>query len=133
MIINTRADYDAAPQQVQERFLLLMANGAKQWKWKDGQWQLVTDMSGAEALGFTTGDLPDVPDPPEPDYNPDERATAQLAAEIREQRDRLIAATDYAVQPDSPHDTPEMRAYRQALRDVPQQKGFPESVEWPEL
>ena len=60
-------------------------------------------------------------------------ADEQAAAEVRAKRDGLIRDTDYMVMPDSPHDTPEVRAYRQALRDVPQQKGFPHKVTWPEM
>lgn len=29
--------------------------------------------------------------------------------------------------------SPEMREYRQALRDVPQQAGFPQNIEWPTI
>jgi hypothetical protein len=60
-------------------------------------------------------------------------ADEQAAEEVRSRRDALISDTDYMVMPDSPHDTPEVRAYRQALRDVPQQKGFPNKVTWPEM
>lgn len=131
MIINTRADYDAAPREEQERFLRLLAAGSKQWKWQGGEWQLVNDTSAAHRFGFSDEKLPKLPEPKKPDYNPDERAREALAAEIRYRRNSLLEATDYAVQPDSPHDTPEMREYRQALRDVPQQKEFPHKVDWP--
>lgn len=52
----------------------------------------------------------------------------ELAASIRAERDKRIAATDYLVMPDYPLDTDkleEIKAYRQALRDLPQQPGFP--------
>jgi hypothetical protein len=58
----------------------------------------------------------------------------QLAASIRAERDRRIAACDYLIMPDYPLD-PELRtaweAYRQALRGVPAQDGFPDAVNWP--
>ena len=61
----------------------------------------------------------------------------QLAAEtIRAQRDALLASCDWTQMPDSPLDADTKAAYqtyRQELRDVPQQEGFPETVEWPEL
>jgi hypothetical protein len=60
-------------------------------------------------------------------------ADEQAAEEVRAKRDELIRDTDYMVMPDSPHDTPAVRKYRQALRDVPQQKGFPHKVTWPEM
>ena len=47
----------------------------------------------------------------------------------------LLAATDWTQLADSQLDEEAqaaMRAYRQALRDIPQQEGFPLSVEWPE-
>ena len=54
---------------------------------------------------------------------------------IREQRDARLAACDWAVLPDSPLadvKRAEFVTYRQALRDVPGQSGFPDSVVWPE-
>ena len=47
----------------------------------------------------------------------------ETADEIRARRDRLLAATDWAVLPDSPLDAQlleEVKTYRQALRDVPE-------------
>ena len=58
------------------------------------------------------------------------------ATAARAQRGKLLAATDWAVLPDSPLDEPSqtaMQAYRQALRDVPQQDGFPGTITWPEM
>ena len=63
----------------------------------------------------------------------------ETADEIRARRDRLLAATDWAVLPDSPLDAQSLEAvktYRQALRDVPQQEHFPVAITWarmPEL
>lgn len=60
----------------------------------------------------------------------------RLADSARLKRDRLIIETDYMMLPDYPinkDDRVELEAYRQALRDVPQQPGFPESINWPEL
>lgn len=59
----------------------------------------------------------------------------EIAASVRERRDRLIAETDFLLMPDypiSPDDIAAVKAYRQALRDVPQQEGFPIDVKWPE-
>lgn len=58
-----------------------------------------------------------------------------LAEEARTQRDSLLAACDWTQMPDSPLSEKEKvayQAYRQALRDVPQQEGFPEAINWPE-
>lgn len=58
-----------------------------------------------------------------------------LAKALRAKRDVLLAQTDYLLMPDYPIE-PErkevMETYRQALRDVPEQEGWPFSVEWPE-
>lgn len=59
----------------------------------------------------------------------------EIATSVREQRDRLIAETDFLMMPDypiNPDDLVAVKAYRQALRDVPQQEGFPIDVKWPE-
>lgn len=48
----------------------------------------------------------------------------------RTQRDALLAETDWWVLPDRTV-TQEQLDYRQALRDVPSQEGFPENVAWP--
>lgn len=56
--------------------------------------------------------------------------------EARAQRDKLLAETDWTQVLDAPIDVAtreSYRAYRQALRDIPQQEGFPENITWPEL
>lgn len=52
----------------------------------------------------------------------------------RAYRNQLLSATDHMVVADNPNASNQaVLAYRQALRDVPQQPGFPENVVWPEL
>ena len=58
----------------------------------------------------------------------DERA----ANEVRAKRDGLLSQTDWMVLPDAPVDATAAKKYRQALRDVTEQAGFPHDVEWPE-
>ena len=56
------------------------------------------------------------------------------AAEAREKRNRLIAETDYLMMLDYPLSEEKraaVAAYRQALRDVPAQSGFPRQIDWP--
>lgn len=60
------------------------------------------------------------------------KAREKKAAEIRAERDRRLAATDWMAMPDNPRCTPELLTYRQALRDITAQPGFPGSVIWPE-
>ncbi|WP_289171645.1 tail fiber assembly protein [uncultured Parasutterella sp.] len=65
-----------------------------------------------------------------------EELAEQKAQTVRSQRDRLLSQTDYLVSGDYPisdDDLATVKAYRQALRDVPAQEGFPDSVVWPEL
>ena len=52
------------------------------------------------------------------------------ADEARVLRDSLLSATDWTANSDVTM-SDEMRAYRQALRDVPSQAGFPDNVTWP--
>ena len=55
---------------------------------------------------------------------------AALEATERATRDDLLKATDhYGLSDVSMTDA--MTAYRQALRDVPQQEGFPQTITWP--
>jgi len=62
-----------------------------------------------------------------------ERITEAKAKGARTQRDTLLDESDFAVLPDSPvADVEPWKAYRQALRDVPQQDAFPNDIEWPE-
>lgn len=60
--------------------------------------------------------------------------TEELSAQARSQRDALIAATDYLMAADYPltdEKRQELTVYRQALRDVPEQSGFPTEIVWP--
>lgn len=56
----------------------------------------------------------------------------ELAASIRAERNELLYATDWTQAVDVPKAIKDLYApYRQALRDVPQQSGFPVTVNWP--
>lgn len=59
----------------------------------------------------------------------------ELAEQVRSKRDFLLEETDYFLAPDYPisaQDLEAVKVYRQELRDVPQQQGFPEKVTFPE-
>lgn len=61
--------------------------------------------------------------------------TEQLADAARAQRDSLLAACDWVVVRSQELGEPvpqEWADYRQALRDVPQQEGFPTDIDWPD-
>lgn len=55
-----------------------------------------------------------------------------LAEGVRKERDRLISQTDYLFLSDTPQPTQELIMYRQKLRDITKQSGFPENIKWPE-
>ena len=54
----------------------------------------------------------------------------ELCEEARKKRNTLIAATDIWALSDRTM-TAEQTAYRQALRDITDQAGFPAAVTWP--
>ena len=67
-------------------------------------------------------------------YLTDAEYDTVLAASARQKRDRLLAATDYLVTPDYPISDDRLakiKTYRQALRDIPEQAGFPRTIAWP--
>lgn len=70
----------------------------------------------------------EIEDEPAPTREPDSEA---LATAARAERNRLLAACDWTQVPDAPVDAAAWAAYRAALRDVPQQAGFPEVIDWP--
>mgnify|MGYP001329868846 CR=1 FL=1 len=66
---------------------------------------------------------------------------AEMGAVIRAERDKRIGATDYLLMPDYPlaaESLAAVKTYRQALRDLPAQEGFPwageiSAVPWPAM
>lgn len=52
---------------------------------------------------------------------------------IRRHRNNLLANSDWTQIADSPVDQAAWATYRQALRDLPEQDGFPFDVQWPTL
>ena len=56
---------------------------------------------------------------------------ALSADEARALRDDLLVACDWTQVADAPVDQSAWVAYRQSLRDVPEQAGFPDDVAWP--
>ena len=59
----------------------------------------------------------------------------ELAQQIRAQRNSLLSQTDYLMMPDYPINDDNrklIKEYRQVLRDIPEQSGFPRSITWPD-
>jgi hypothetical protein len=62
-----------------------------------------------------------------------QRYLAKLPILARQERDALLSATDWTQAADVPQAIKDKWApYRQALRDVTSQEGFPWTVTWPE-
>lgn len=76
----------------------------------------------------TVEEVPDVtPTPPVRTYE-------ELAREARDKRDRLLDESDWFLMPDYPakaEDLAAVKVYRQNLRDISRQDGFPSDIVWP--
>lgn len=56
---------------------------------------------------------------------------ASQAAAVRAERNRRLTETDWTQVADAPVDQQAWAGYRQALRDITAQAGFPFDIEWP--
>lgn len=75
----------------------------------------------------------------------DDEAKEQTAAEVRAERDRRIDAARWRIEryqtqaaagletTDTAEQYQALLIYVQALRDVPEQEGFPDNIRWPEI
>lgn len=68
------------------------------------------------------------------DKTPEEitQDTTNKSTEVREQRNELLSQSDWTQLADSVVDKTTWAAYRQALRDLTKQSGFPWEVTWPD-
>ena len=95
------------------------ANGNWVWAWTENDmFQEYTDEDGV------THSVADQ----QAEYDASE--SAKLAKSERSKRDGLLKETDHFGLSDVTMSA-EMTTYRQALRDVPQQAGFPQTITWP--
>lgn len=106
-------------------------------KISDETWQALLDGQGAgQRMAVNEDGSPDLRDPPPPSKD-------ELAANARARRNAALAETDWIVTQQQEQiltgapaiDNPRLQAiahYRQALRDVPQQAGFPDKIDWPD-
>jgi hypothetical protein len=88
---------------------------------------------------FVGGRFITLPEQPSPAHIVDEKTRTWVldptlaAAQARKQRDYLIAKSDWTQLPDIDQAVKDKwQAYRQALRDITSQPGFPENIQWPE-
>lgn len=106
----------------------------------DSEWSLRQAVyeNARVAFGDLTDELKSSLGITEEQYNPDDELTdEEIASRVRYQRDSMLSATDFYLMPDYTAATEEglveVKAYRQALRDITEQEGFPRNVEWPSL
>lgn len=57
----------------------------------------------------------------------------EMAATVRKQRNTKLGECDWTQLADSPADRAAWATYRQALRDISAQAGFPWEVQWPQM
>jgi len=81
-----------------------------------------------EQLARWDGTVWAVEDVPTPETEP-EPVDPVVAA--RAERDSLLTASDWTQVADAPVDKAAWATYRQALRDIPAQADFPNTVPWP--
>jgi hypothetical protein len=60
------------------------------------------------------------------------KAAGIRSAQVRYERDQMLASTDWTQLADAPVNKDAWSAYRQALRDVTSQSSFPFNIVWPE-
>lgn len=132
-----------APPSVQEKEAAI-------WNVKKGRWEIVPDHrgeivydinGGAPCKMSVVGEVPathTLEAPPENgyfDFIKDEWKENKAAAElhVRTKRNGLLFESDVEVTKklENAADVSALREYRQALRDIPKQKGFPLTVKWP--
>lgn len=85
-------------------------------------WRAVADASDLQAGETIAESIPQL------------LADVIACAEMRGQRDAMLRACDWTQVTDAPlTDVQRLawQAYRQALRDVPEQPGFPTTITWP--
>ena len=66
-----------------------------------------------------------------PNQEKENNIEAQIAESVRQDRDALLLESDWTQGNDAPVNKDDWSVYRQALRDIPSQDGFPREVIWP--
>lgn len=64
--------------------------------------------------------------------NTNQPTIAQLAESARNTRNQKLKLCDWTQLPDAPVNKQAWADYRQELRDIPQQNGFPTEINWPQ-
>ena len=98
------------PQAQPTRYQYAFADGVEQL---DGKWYTKHSVADLDVDAITAKD-------------------AEQAKAMREQRSAKLAECDWTQVADSPVDKAVWAAYRQTLRDITTQSGFPWTITWPE-
>jgi len=61
----------------------------------------------------------------------DDTPAPDLEAPVRQERNALLAASDWTQVADAPVDQAAWAVYRQELRDITDGEGFPQNIIWP--
>lgn len=110
--------------------------------YKDSKNQIYAYESDGSQDAFIKPDLTPISEDEALEISNPQTTTEQLSAQARADRDAKLSATTWLVERHreeqetgettlTAQQYAELLAYRQALRDVPQQAGFPESIQWP--
>lgn len=97
------------PQAQPTRYQIAYRDGVEQM---DGKWYTKYSVADLDAEGIAAKD-------------------AEQAKSVREQRNQKLKDSDWTQVADAPVDQAAWATYRQALRDIPSQQGFPWDVQWP--
>ena len=80
--------------------------------------RLIQGVSLVDSVWTQTGTLEQLPE-------------REAAINVRADRDRLLSRSDWTQLSDAPGDTAAWATYREQLRNIPAQEGFPFTVSWP--
>lgn len=97
------------PQAQPTRYQTAYRDGVEQM---DGKWFTKYSVADLDAEGIAAKD-------------------AEQAKSVREQRNQKLKDSDWTQVADAPVSQLAWATYRQALRDIPAQAGFPWDVQWP--
>ena len=98
------------PQAQPTRYQVAFADGVEQI---DGKWYTKYSVAEMDAEAITAKD-------------------AEQAKSVRDQRNTKLTESDWTQVADAPVDKQLWATYRQALRDISTQSGFPWEVTWPD-
>jgi hypothetical protein len=97
------------PQALPTRYQTAFRDGVIEM---DGKWYTKYSVADMDADGIAAVD-------------------AQQSKSIRDERNHKLTSSDWTQVDDAPVDKAAWAVYRQALRDVPMQSGFPWDIVWP--